>query len=393
VKMKIAQVIQSNSWGEISPEAFERGIGGREGAFVRLAKEWARLGHEVTNFVHTNKAKRFDEHIPSRAIEGKWYFETNGFHEYIPISLAQPMLASFPYDAVVAWECPSVFGMEEIQEKQPVRLVHMQVAHLSDEEMVAANEFATGLVALSEWAKNFLVHSGLTQPNLHVRPNGVNIADYPVNLMKKGKGAPKFVYSSSPDRGLLHLLKMWPLIRSEHKKAILYVAYGVNSYTEKVKWSHNRQGEMCVEIEELMKQPGVVDVGKIGQKTLADLQMKSTAWLYPADTIQATETGCITAIENMAAGNICLVSDADCLEDEFGHGFVGGKGKISEYPPPAIVCPLPFDQQAWANGVTRILKNQEEWLVRRLAARTFAETRDWGLIAPTWIDLFKENNV
>ncbi len=408
--MKIVQVIQSNSWGEISPEAFKTGIGGREGAFIRLATEWAKLGHEVTNFVHTNKSKRFYEWPDPTEADGSPYIfgcfrgageaspplfrERKGFHEYIPLSLAQPMLASFPYDAVVAWECPSVFSMEEIQEKQKVRLVHMQVAHLSDIEMVAANQFSTGMVALSEWAKEFLIHSGLTlnSDKLYVRPNGVNISDYPFNKAFKKHRKTSFVYSSSPDRGLWNLLKMWPQIRSEFKKPNLYVAYGVGQYIDTVRWSHNRQGEMCVEIEEMMKQPGIIDVGKIGQKRLAELQLNATAWIYPADTIQATETGCITAIENMAAGNFCLVSDADCLEDEFGKGFVGGKGKISEYPPPAIVFPLPFDQERWIGAISHLLKNQDEWLVRKLAARTFAETRDWSRIAPTWIELFKENN-
>jgi hypothetical protein len=223
--MRIAQVIQSSSWGEISPEAFDRGIGGREGAFVRLAKEWASSGHDVTCFVHTNKAKRFKE--GGLRYKDEVVGET-GFHEYIPISLAQPMLASFPYDAVVAWECPSVFGMDEILEKQNVRLVHMQVAHLSDAEMVAANQYATGVVALSEWAKKFLVHSGLENPNLYVRPNGVNIEDYPFKEAMKSRRNPAFVYSSSPDRGLWHLLKMWPEIMKYNKRSRLFVAYGVN---------------------------------------------------------------------------------------------------------------------------------------------------------------------
>lgn len=404
--MKIAQVIlESGTWGNVGPEALQRGIGGREGALIRLATEWARLGHEVTNFVPTDKAKRFNEFEPSRHMEqmGYGYFRNYdetpplfkpyaGFHEYVPAKLARPMLASFPYDAVVAWECPEIYANEAVVEQQKVRLVHMQVAHMKN--MDAAEEFSTGVVALSQWALDFLVHSGLSMngDKLYVRPNGVNIADYPWDPKKLSWNNKKFsmIYSSSPDRGLLNLLKIWPDIYKNKKGSKLFVAYGAKDWTTQVKWAHAKVGEMALQIEQLLNQPGVFDLGKIGQQQLAKYQREASIWLYPADTIQATETGCITAIENMAAGNLCLMSDVDCLESEFGKGFIGGKGKISEYPPPAIIEPLPVDTERWAEMTVELLKN-DDWVVRRLAARTFSESRDWSAIAPTWIDLFKDN--
>src|SRR5436189_4712800 len=108
-KLKIAQIINADSWGDISPASFEKGIGGREGALIKLATEWAKLGHEVTCFVPTKKPQRFNEEG-----ETKEYLPLSGFHEYVPYSLSKPMLASFPYDAVVAWECPSVFASDLI---------------------------------------------------------------------------------------------------------------------------------------------------------------------------------------------------------------------------------------------------------------------------------------
>lgn len=376
--MKIAQVIRSDSWGEISPAAFERGIGGREGAMVRLAKEWATLGHEVTNFVTTSKSTRFPEWMgkgDSRFLSGLHPVE--GFHEYIPLSLAQPMLASFPYDAVVAWECPSIFDSDEVMEKQRVRLVHMQVAHLQEKE--EAEKCSTGVVALSEWAKDFMIHDGVKSDNFYVRPNGVEMNSYPLEaaMKKANTKRPSFVYSSSPDRGLWQLLSMWPEIRKQYKKANLFVGYGVNKYVQQIRWAHSRIGQMSVDIERLMQQPGVVDVGKIGQKQLAQLQLKATAWLYPCDSIQATETGCITAIENMAAGNPCIMSDADCLESEF---------ESASY-----IVPLPFKKEEWMDKISLLLQSDLHYNRMRKLGRMFAEKRDWSKIAPTWIDLFEEN--
>lgn len=365
--MKIAQVINSNSWGEISPDSFGKGIGGREGALVRLAKEWAKLGHEVTNFVSSGGSQRFEE----RLFDSAW--PPGGFHEYVPTNLAKPMLRAFPYDAVVAWECPSVFADEQIQEQQKVRLVHMQVAHLAERD--EAEHFSTGIVALSEWAKDFLQHSGVVTPNWYIRPNGVDISMYP-KWEKKPKGI-KVVYSSSPDRGLFHLLNMWPEIRKIDKNASLFVAYGATNFTRETKWQHTKLGEMSLEIERGLDQPGVFDVGKIGQAQLAKLQSKANLWLYPCDPIQATETGCITAIENMAAGNPCIMSDADCLESEFSN--------VSN------VIPLPFNASDYVDSIGLAMSVPEDRKRMAVKARSFAESRDWSRIAPTWIDLFEEN--
>ncbi len=180
--MKIAQVLNADSWGEIGPEALQRGIGGREGALIRLSKEWAKLGHEVTNFVPTKKGHKFSEKsrvIPAGVcVDGDPY--GYGFHEYIPFGLAKPMLRCFDYDAVIAWECPSIFDHEDILERQKVRLVHMQVAHLGG-EVEPAEKFATGIVALSPWARDFLLSDGLEFPaeKMFVRPNGVDLSAYP----------------------------------------------------------------------------------------------------------------------------------------------------------------------------------------------------------------------
>ena len=372
--MKIAQIIDSNSWGPVTPDAFKRGIGGREGALVRLATEWAAMGHEVTNFVGVQKSSKF---------RGEWNRDGtpplfSGFHEYVPFGLAKPMLRNFDYDAVVAWECPNIFD-DDIAERQKVRLVHMQVAHLA--QQAEAEKYATGVVALSEWAKGFLVADGLNMPDskLFVRPNGVDTKAYWSPAMKKNhKKKFSMVYSSSPDRGLLHLLEMWPQIYKEYK-ALLYVAYGATRYTEGVKWLHTRVGEMALDIELLLNQPGVVDVGKIGQDDLAKLQLRSSFWFYPCDSIQATETGCITAIENLAAGNVCVMSDADCLEDEFDSV--------------AKIAPLPFEANDYVESIDQynsLTKDEQREVIT--SGLDFARNRDWSNIAPTWISLFREQN-
>jgi glycosyltransferase involved in cell wall biosynthesis len=260
-------------------------------------------------------------------------------------------------------------------------MCEMQVCHLHDKEAIAAGENVHFMAALSPWHKGFMVHSGIPVPedNFVVFPNGINLSRYPrsefeAKLNRPIGKDPLFVYSSSPDRGLLYLLQSWPYIREAFPEAQLKVGYGATKWTSQIKWSHGKVGEMAVDIEVLMKQPGVEDIGKIGQDVLSMLQMEADAWLYPLDAQSPTESGCITAIENAAAGNPIITTDCDCMEDQFGE--VG------------IIVDLPFNPKVYADTVIETLSDQGYVEFLRNKGREFAETRDWKIIAEQWEKFF-----
>ena len=375
--MKIANVLISDSWGEVTPEAFNRGIGGREGALIYLSREWARHGHDVSSFVNVEKGKRFNE--------GRNDNLQMGYHEYLPLNLTKPILANFDFDVTVAWECPTVFEDERVRERAGLKITEMQVAHLSGKEEIALEEHCDVLAVLSQWAGDLLLHSGINFPEDQVRvfPNGVDISRYPLEVVqakynKQITDAPKFVYSSSPDRGLWQLLESWPYIRKEFPKAELLVCYGLRKWVDHLKWAHNRAGEMAVQIDRLIKQPGVKDLGKIGQDVLAKLQLEADAWLYPLDSIQSTETGCITAVENAAAGNPIITTNCDCMEEEF--------GKVG------TIVKLPFDPEKFATEAIKVLRDEDFMNYQREAGREFAEKRDWRLISEQWLQFFNDQN-
>jgi glycosyltransferase involved in cell wall biosynthesis len=297
------------------------------------------------------------------------------------------MLANQEWDAVVAWEQPSFMSEPRIRENIKVAVCEMQVARFAPKEMQAAEEYCDYVAALSDWHAEFLLHSGLDmeRDKVVVFPNGVDILRYPkkavLDKIEDGKhfsgNNPQFVYSSSPDRGLWQLLQSWRYIRKAFPEAQLRVAYGVEKLTNILRWMHGRQGEMAVEIERLMSQSGVTDLGKIGQGELSRWQIGADAWLYPLDAIQATETGCITAVENAAAGNPLITTDCDCMESEFG--------------PIGCIVELPFDAKEYADTVEYILKDENIWKDLALTGRDFAEKRDWSLIAPRWLTLFQKH--
>jgi hypothetical protein len=121
-KLKVANVLISDSWGEVSLDSLEKGIGGREGAMIYLSREWARQGHQVTNFVNTKKSHRFGCYPEPLHDDPKF----EGYHEYIPIGLAKGVLENFKHDVVIAWECPSLF---EYDIQTSLKICEMQVCH------------------------------------------------------------------------------------------------------------------------------------------------------------------------------------------------------------------------------------------------------------------------
>lgn len=376
--MKIANVLISNVWGEVDADSLEKGIGGREGAMLNLSREWARQGHEVTSFVNIERGKRFyEDEFPG--------MEDDGFHEYMPLNMTKGMMQNMPWDVVVAWECPSIFKDPVSADNIKLRVCEMQVAHLNNAELRAANKYLDYMCGLSDWHCEFLIHQGLEmdRDQIVTLPNGIQLERYKTDTYgdwKNKKTKPgknwKFVYSSSPDRGLWHLLKAWPEIRKLNPRAELSVCYGTKKWIDTVKYSHGRVAEMAIDIEIGLTQDGVKDYGKIGQGRLAKLQLQADAWLYPFDPIQPTETGCITAIENAASGNPLITTDADCMGSEF-----GDYGKI---------VPLPFTVETYVNAIEEVMTNTDVYQELQSKGYELAKSRNWSDISKSWINLFNK---
>jgi hypothetical protein len=64
----------------------------------------------------------------------------------------------------------------------------------------------------------------------------------------------KFIYSSFPNRGLLPLLQMWPRIHAFQQEASLHIYCDIDG-----KWVNQVQGEMMVQIRELMTNYNVAE--------------------------------------------------------------------------------------------------------------------------------------
>lgn len=360
---KIAVFLAESSWGAIDETAPNKGLGGRETALVQLAVEWAKQGCEVYAFVPRNDVKTY---FPG---------DTFGFVRWIPNEYTIEVTESVQPELFISWENVEVLAALKTESAYAGQTaIEMQVAHL-DSGTTMVSSVADHVCVLSEWAKDFFLTQHPDCENImKVFPNGVDLARFEHPFGGKDDGTVNFIYSSSPDRGLHHLLAMWPDITKAVMKAYrvdvaLHICYGVENYIEHNRWAHRELALRAILIERNLIQPGINYHGKIGQDELAQLMTNCDVMLYPCDTMSPTETGCISIVEALAAGTPVVTTDCDCIGSEF-----------SEV---TVQVPLQFSYGDYIAAVVDVL-DPEDYLARQEAGRDFAEDRSWGTISKIW---------
>lgn len=371
--------LAESPWGAIDGDAMNKGLGGRETALVKLAQEFAAAGLDVYAFV-----PRGDEGIRRDDDGVRW----------LPNGYVIEMAVALDVDVFISWENTQV--LEELRQNgyEGVTAIEMQVAHLeSHDPDVKVSTNADYVCVLSKWAADFFVEQ---HPDCHDRmlvfPNGIDLRRFEVahnhavpHPTTEEMSDFHFIYSSSPDRGLHHLLAMWPAIydriMAEYgTSAHLHICYGVENFLQGSQWNHREDGERAREINRLLGQHNVVYHGKIGQDELAALMLDCDLMLYPCDTMSPTETGCISICEALAAGTPVVTTDCDCIGPD--------------YHEVTTQINLPFWQPTLEAGYMAYIEaimdalNPEDYGARVEAGTEFVKQRDWSVIADQWLNAF-----
>lgn len=150
----------------------------------------------------------------------------------------------------------------------------------------------TGVVCLTEWHKDlYSEYYPLLKDKIHIINNGIKDDLFNLNIHKIKN---RFVYTSCSNRGLKRLLELWPQILENIPDAELKLA----SY---VPFPNNEEDHKMNEY--IQKTPSITHLGKLGSRELYELMMSSEYWLYPTCW---HETSCITALEMLRCGVICI---------------------------------------------------------------------------------------
>lgn len=129
----------------------------------------------------------------------------------------------------------------------------------------------------------------------------------------------RLVYTSSPDRGLPALLRIFRRAREFEPRLNLRAAYGFNNI-DKCEGRYWRS--LKAECERLMDQPGVTWLGRMPQPDIYREFLSAGIWCYPTSF---TESSCCVSMEAQGCGAIPITNPIWALQDNVRHGiFIEG---------------------------------------------------------------------
>lgn len=288
-------------WDHRSPDGV--GIGGSETAVAELARRLAARGHAVTVYAPLRDG------CPGHDAGGA---------RWLPLAAAD-------FDDAGVWvlsRCPS--ALDRFPAPHPGRrtwLVCQDVFYppaapegLTDERIDKLDL----CLPLCQAQERYMVEvSPKLKGKTRLSANGFK---WDLARRVEGEGPPaardpyKLVYTSSPDRGLPTLLKIFRRAREQEPRLTLAAAYGWDNI-EKCKgkyWENVRR-----ECDDLMRQPGVTWLGRLGQGALYREFLSAGLWVYPSTF---TETSCISCMEAQALGAVPVTNPLWAVGENVRHG-------------------------------------------------------------------------
>ena len=343
-----------------SPKNLEGGIGGSEEAVIYLSKELTKLGWKVTVFADPQEDKGIYDGVT-----------------YLPY---QYLNLNDTFNVFIAWR-----NIAFLDNKIKARKAYLWLHDIQNslEYRPERVEKINKIFALSKWHRN-------NMPNVHddkfmLTANGLNLGHFELLDAENIERNPhRVIWTSSYDRGLEHLLNIWPQVLEEVPDAELHIFYGWNLFES---FYHNNPERMAwkAKVDKLMGQKGVFHHGRVGQLEVLRETYKSGVWAYPT---HFGEISCITAMKCQAAGAIPVTTDYAALAETVRHGVKVGL----DNDPDAIRTVE--KQKEFAQNLVKILKDekvQEE--IREKMMSDARNTFNWAKIATQWNDEFKVDDV
>ena len=343
------------NWGE--PSIKNGGIGGSETAAIHMSQQLAALGHEVFMY---GKHDGFEGLSPSNVT----YTNYEQAMKYPELLTCDVLISSRDK------------RIHRLSPRARLTILWVHDIHVGDDWENEVPKFDL-IFCLSQWAKKTFMgyYPLVSAEKIFVTRNGLD-----PNLFKdlQPRTRPRFTYSSSPDRGLDVLIKLWPEIQKIYdNEASLHVYYGFANWEKMAKSAPGKAKlDYMKSLVTDKESQGIFYHGRQPQDVIADSHMQSTIWFYPTDF---KETYCITALEAQAAGCYVITSDLAALSETVKHGV-----KIKPHNTDAN-----YQQSALAfiHHADADFKAASEVGSR---ARQWALTQTWSSLAELWEALFEK---
>lgn len=344
------------AWEEWNPKNLITGIGGSEIAAISISHELVKRGHRVRVFGNCPKSEGVYDGVEYL----HWERNKSAKTDVLIVSRTASALADpqFSFDA-------------------KTRLLWVHDVHCGAPEghVPAGLARADNILCLSKWHREYFLsaYPDLPPDKVVVTRNGI----FPSRFAEMPAKKNRLIYASSPDRGLMRLLDLFPKVREIVPDAELHVYYGFATWEEmaRVRGDANAREQINSIKQKLSTTDGVILHGRVGQKELADAYLASKVLSYPT---WFSETSCIAAAEAQAAGCVPVTTALAALNETVKHGVL--------LPPPDTSVEY---GDAFVRNVIKLLCNDAFRESLAGPGRTWAAVNlGWDLVAAEWEKFF-----
>lgn len=186
----------------------------------------------------------------------------------------------------------------------------------------------------------------------------------------------RIIYTSSYDRGLQHLLEVWPRVIEAVPSAQLHIFYGWQLFEQFYKDNPASMAWM-EKMKALMLQKGITDHGRIPQHELKKEYLQSGIWAYPT---HFGEINCISALKAQTFGCEPVVVNYAALQETVKYGRKV-EGDI-------------YDEEtkdAFTKELIEALKHPMMNDVRTKMMAEFKAEYSWEKVASDWVNEFQSS--
>lgn len=334
------------TWGP--PSLKEGGIGGSETAVIHIARLLGEAGWHVDVYNMPGPYMGTYDGV------GYWPFQWYDAN-------AQPEL-------LVGWRQNGLL-LADYDVGGLVKWLWCHDLHMGDHVTPKRVAFYDRVMGVSQWHSDYLamVYPFLSNlNNLKPTRNGIDLSRFEEKVERNPL---KVVYASSPDRGLVELLKAWLLIVRVVPHAQLHIFYGWENISKFPQMAQFKQ-----QVEALIaRTPNVTWRGRVNQDELAREFLGSGCMFYPTSFL---EVGFIGGMEAQAAGLAILTSDCGVLPETIGDRGILISGHVNTEP---------YQQQFIGHAVS-LLQNEEWRAAWGAKGQAYAHNFSWEGVAQEWLD-------
>lgn len=325
----------------------ERPLGGTETGVIRLAQALKESGHEV--FVVSqfeNPPVTEPLYIPLRAL-----FFLGQIDLLIGVRDWQSIFTDIPARKKFLWTGDAF--------DQPLTV------GIGDKRIMQQLD---GLLCVSEWQKETLCEvSGFPRERSFVIRNGIDPSLFTKSIHTKNPK--RLLYSSTPYRGLRHLVDIFKGVQERVSDAECCICSGYEVYGGAGRTAPEQLQELATIRSEFEPLHRVFWRGNITQQELAHEMLHAGIYAYPCTF---AETSCISILEAKAAGVVPITNSLGALPETVGRGGIILQDATT-------ITPQVRDQ--FITTITDLMLDEQRWRV--LSAQALLESKEttWHHVA------------